>query len=247
MHAHDHERVERDALRPKSRPDVTETDALLLRAAVAGRTDVLNPSGLLRLQRVVGNGAVQRIAEAEENHVGAVLSRGGGSPLGGVVREDMESRFGTDFSDVRVHTGEDAHASAKAVNAHAYTVGSNIVFQRGAYEPESSAGRTMLAHELTHVVQQRSGPVDGTPTGNGIKVSDPGDRFEREAAANADRIVAMPVSSLTTTTSGTAAATPAVQRLEATVQREAEEEELQGSFESQPAVQREESEEEEPG
>ena len=245
MHAHDHDHVERETLRPRSRPDLTQTDALLLRAAVAGRTDVLNPSGLLRLQRVVGNGAVQRIAEAEENPVGTVLSRGGGSPLGGAVREDMESRFGTDFSDVRVHTGEDAHASAKAVNAHAYTVGSNIVFQRGAYEPESPAGRTMLAHELTHVVQQRSGPVDGTPTGNGIKVSDPGDRFEREAAANADRIVAMPARTLATATSGASVGPPAVQRLEATVQREAEEEEVQGSFESPPALQREESEEEE--
>jgi len=50
----------------------------------------------------------------------------------------------------------------------------------------------MLAHELTHVVQQRSGPVDGTPTSAGVKVSDPGDRFEREAAANAERIVSMP-------------------------------------------------------
>ena len=51
------------------------------------------------------------------------------------------------------------------MNAHAYTVGSNVVFQRDQYDPGSDAGRTMLAHELTHVVQQRSGPVDGTPTG----------------------------------------------------------------------------------
>ena len=77
----------------------------------------------------------------------------------------MESRLGHDFGDVRVHTDGGAHDSAKAVNAHAYTVGPNIVFQRDKYDSPSTDGRTMLAHELTHVVQQRSGPVDGTPTG----------------------------------------------------------------------------------
>jgi hypothetical protein len=64
----------------------------------------------------------------------------------------------------------------------------------------------MLAHELTHVVQQRSGPVDGTDAGGGVKVSDPSDRFEREAVANADRVMsAAPVAA-------PAAAGPAVQR-----------------------------------
>ena len=205
---------------------------------------MVGADGLLRLQRVVGNSAVQRLADTEGSPVGAVLSRSGGAPLGAPVREDMESRFGTDFSDVRVHTGSDAHTSAKSVNAHAYTVGSNIVFQRGAYEPESPAGRTMLAHELTHVVQQRSGPVDGTPTGTGIKVSDPGDRFEREASANADRIVAMPAPTATGVAAATAPA--AVQRLEV-IQREGEDDEVQGSFETSPAVQREEAEEDEAG
>ena len=90
--------------------------------------------------------------------------------------------MGHDFSDVRVHTGDTADASARSVSAHAYTVGSNIVFQRGAYDPGSSAGQTLLAHELTHVVQQRSGPVDGTPAAGGVSVSDPSDRFELEAA-----------------------------------------------------------------
>jgi hypothetical protein len=78
------------------------------------------------------------------------------------------------------------------VNAHAYTVGHNIVFQRDRYDPASDHGRTTLAHELTHVVQQRSGPVDGTDAGGGIKVSDPSDRFEREAVANAERVLSVP-------------------------------------------------------
>jgi hypothetical protein len=93
---------------------------------------------------------------------------------------------------VRVHDDSAAHDSAKAVNAHAYTVGSNVVFQRDKYDPGSDAGKTMLAHELTHVVQQRSGPVEGSSAPGGIKVSDPSDRFEREASANAERVMAGP-------------------------------------------------------
>ncbi len=91
---------------------------------------------------------------------------------------------------MRVHEGDAAAASAHAVQAKAYTVGNDIVFNRGAYDPDSAAGRHTLAHELTHVVQQRSGPVDGTPTGDGVSVSDPGDRFEQEAEARASEVTA---------------------------------------------------------
>lgn len=160
-------------------------DALLVRAAAAGRWDVLGSGGALRLQRMVGNAA---LAGQEESDVHGVVGSGG-QPLDAGVRGDMEARLGADFGDVRIHTDGAAHESAKGVNAHAYTVGSHIVFQRDAYDPGSHQGRTTLAHELTHVVQQRSGPVDGTDMGGGVRVSDPGDRFEREAAATAERVV----------------------------------------------------------
>jgi hypothetical protein len=240
MHVHDHVGPQSDSLRPKSRLDPERDDATVFRAAAAGRTDVLGADGMLRLQRAVGNEAVQRLAEDE--NPAAVVAKGGGTAFGGPVRDDMESRFGTDFSDVRIHTGSDAHASAKAVNAHAYTVGSDIVFQRGAYDPESVAGRTMLAHELTHVVQQRSGPVDGDATGHGFKVSDPGDRFEREAAANADRIVGMPSPHV----AGPDASGPVAGGGAAIQRAEEEEEPVQGCFEhgAAPAVQRQDEEEE---
>ena len=101
----------------------------------------------------------------------------------------MEARFGEDFSAVRIHDDERAHESALQVSAHAYTIGSNIVFQRGGYDPHSRAGRSTLAHELTHVVQQRAGPVDGTPGPGGMRISDPSDPFERAAAANAERVL----------------------------------------------------------
>ena len=80
--------------------------------------------------------------------------RGGGEPLPGSVRAFFEPRFGHDFSRVRVHTGGAAAGSALALNAIAYTVGTNVVFDAGRYAPETSDGRRLLAHELTHVVQQ---------------------------------------------------------------------------------------------
>ncbi|MEI2765955.1 MAG: DUF4157 domain-containing protein [Dermatophilaceae bacterium] len=257
MHIHDQSAAERDPLRPKSRLDEERPEAVDYQAAVAGRADVLGAEGMLRMQRVVGNDVVQRLATEQDTPVGSVLTQGG-SPLAEPVRADMEARFGTDFSDVRVHTGDDAHVSAKSVHAHAYTAGSNIVFQRGMFDPQSAGGRTMLAHELTHVVQQRSGPVDGTPTGQGYQVSDPGDRFEREASANADRIVGMPSPIGVAVGSAQRTSPGSVQRHEdaslqghvdsgAAVQREGEveEEAVQGSFEPGAAVQREGEEEDE--
>ena len=87
---------------------------------------------------------------------------------------------------MRVHTDGVADAAARSVGADAYTVGSDVVFAAGRYEPDTPVGQRMLAHELTHVVQQRSGPVDGTPTGDGIALSDPSDRFEQEAERTAE-------------------------------------------------------------
>ena len=69
----------------------------------------------------------------------------------------MEPRFGHDFSQVRVHTDEQAVESAQAVNALAYTVGRDVVFGMGQYAPETRDTRRLLAHELAHVIQQTSG------------------------------------------------------------------------------------------
>ena len=179
MHEHRYdERIE--TLRPAASRIDQAVSSHTGRAAAAGRTDALGAEEILGLQRSIGNAGVSSMLEEERSPVHDVISSGG-RPLEPEVRTDMESRMGHDFSDVRVHDDSAAAASASAVNAHAYTVGSNIVFQRDTYDPGSSEGRTTLAHELTHVVQQRSGPVDGTSAPGGIKVSDPSDRFEQEA------------------------------------------------------------------
>jgi len=84
-------------------------------------------------------------------------SLGSGEPLDHATRDFMESRFQHDFSGVRVHTGEGAAESARSIHAKAYTIDRNVVFDSGAYEPKSHEGKKLLAHELTHVVQQGGG------------------------------------------------------------------------------------------
>ncbi|HTZ40409.1 MAG TPA: DUF4157 domain-containing protein, partial [Syntrophales bacterium] len=85
-----------------------------------------------------------------------------GDPLEAPLRQDMERRFGHDFARVRVHSGDVAGQSARDVNARAYTVGKNIVFGAGQYAPGTHEGRRLIAHELTHVLQQSNGPVTVT-------------------------------------------------------------------------------------
>jgi hypothetical protein len=97
----------------------------------------------------------------------------------------MEPRFGHDFSRVRVHTDERAAESAHAVGANAYTAGNHLAFGAGKYAPGTQGGQSLMAHELTHVVQQESGPVAGTSVGDGLSISNPTDAFERQAKASA--------------------------------------------------------------
>jgi hypothetical protein len=239
MYAHEQNYDGDASLRPKSSRLEDSESALAMNAALSGRLDVAGSAGVIGLQRAAGNAGTAALMEDDRSSVHDVVGSGG-TPLEPGLRADMEGRFGHDFGDVRIHNDDAAHRSAKSVNAQAYTVGSDIVFQRDKYDPASDSGRHMLAHELTHVVQQRSGPVDGTDAGGGVKVSDPSDRFEREAVANADKVMSAPAPA-------PAVAGPAVQRVStegAVAQREEEasEEEEQTA---QTYVQRDEDEAEE--
>jgi len=98
-----------------------------------------------------GNGSMEASSEIESS---LRSSKGGGNPLSDGTRSSMESAFGTDFSNVRVHTGNQAVQMSRDLNAQAFTHGSDIYFNSGKYNPESSSGQRLLAHELTHVVQQ---------------------------------------------------------------------------------------------
>jgi hypothetical protein len=90
------------------------------------------------------------------SHAAHDLLRGTGQPLDLRTRTFMEARFGRDFGHVRVHTDTQANESARAVGALAFTLGRDLVFGAGQYAPETNAGKRLLAHELTHVVQQQS-------------------------------------------------------------------------------------------
>lgn len=195
MHTHDEpgaaDANARRANAPKTGP------SLDVARAVSDPTTA-SPGGLMELQRLAGNATVSRMMAGDQDEETAVspvldvVGKGGGSPLDGAVRGEMESRLGADFSDVRVHTDSKASASAQSVQAKAYTVGSDVVFGSGQYSPGSDDGKQTLAHELTHVVQQREGPVAGSEVGGGIRVSSPGDEFERAADATARDAVAGP-------------------------------------------------------
>lgn len=116
-------------------------------------------------------------------------------PLDARTRAVLEPRFDHDFSRVRVHTDAKAAESVRAVNALAYTVGRDVVFGAGQYAPDTTAGFRLMAHELSHVVQQ-SRALEGTnPQGN-LEIGRPGDVAEREADRAAEEVASESASSV---------------------------------------------------
>ena len=156
-------------------------------------------TGLTSLQRQVGNRAVQRLlaqrsgdgpAELDDETASKINSaRGGGQPLDSTVQAQMGTATGHDFSDVRVHTGPESHTLNQQLGAKAFTTGRDIFFRSGAYSPGSSGGQELLAHELTHVVQQGTGRVGG---GSRMTVNAPGDTYEQEADSVAKTVTSSP-------------------------------------------------------
>ncbi len=176
----------------------------------------------LLAQRSSGGGAFD-LDDATASRINS--ARGGGQALDSAIQTKMGESMGADFSGVRVHTGGESHQLNEQLNAKAFTTGSDIFFREGAYSPQSSGGQELLAHELTHVVQQSTGAVSGGggSVGSGMTVNAPGDRFEQEADSVAKSVTS------------SAAAAPSVQKAEMP-----EEEEVQAK-----RLQRQEMEEEE--
>jgi uncharacterized protein DUF4157 len=158
----------------------------------------------------VGSNTAQRIQSA----------RGGGSALDSSTRHSMESGFGTSFEDVRIHHDSESDTLTRRLTSHAFTTGSDI-FLRGDASPSDNR---LLAHELTHVVQQRS--MSG---GGGMSVGAAGDPHEHQADATADAVLSQ--------AAAPAQAAPAAQR-------EASQEEDEAQASHDPSLQREASQEE---
>jgi hypothetical protein len=125
---------------------------------------------LLTLQRTHGNRFVSRRIQEEGLESGAShvtqevehtieRTRGGGQPLDKVFKKNAGAALGADFSGVRVHTGAEADGLNRSLQARAFTTGKDIYFRHGEYNPGNPSGRELLAHELTHVVQQGASPI----------------------------------------------------------------------------------------
>ncbi len=149
---------------------------------------------LLHLQRTLGNAAVARMVEGAQDE--PVVQRrsaahdvlnSAGSPLDAPVLDEMNHRLGADFSDVQVHTDSIAQRSTEEMGARAWTSGNHVVLG------PQGRDRHTLAHELTHVLQQKAGPVAGTDTGDGLAVSHPSDPYERAAEENARKAMSAPL------------------------------------------------------
>lgn len=145
---------------------------------------------LLQMQRTQGNQAVQRLVghvqrvpyenggELDEDLSQQINSkRGSGQSLDNQVADSMSQQMGFDFSGVNVHTDTTADRLSRSIGARAFTTGSDIFFKSGEYNPGSSDGQGLLAHELTHVVQQGGQP----PSGGNLTVGPASDSYESEA------------------------------------------------------------------
>lgn len=148
-----------------------------------------------RLQQTAGNSAVsQAVAPAAQGaarRVAEGLVPGLGRPLEPRVRRDMEAHLGRDLRGVRIHTGSAAARVARGIGARAYAAGNDIVFAEGAYAPDTPTGRETLAHELTHVVQQR-GEARAAPSGRGARAAEDDARRSGRAAAGGEPAPARP-------------------------------------------------------
>src|SRR5262245_39859005 len=138
---------------------------------------------------------VQRQATEEADQsslpssVEEVMRSGNGEPLPKNTQEYMETALGADLGGVRIHTGPQAARASQDINAAAFTHGQNIYFGAGRYQPDTTDGKRLLAHELTHTIQQRNGAV--ATAREGFSVSEPDDPYEQEADRVADQVMAM--------------------------------------------------------
>ncbi|HLG14202.1 MAG TPA: DUF4157 domain-containing protein [Blastocatellia bacterium] len=169
------------------------TGLLLRKCACGGSPGVAGECGECGKQRLSLQRSTRDPKLDTRNSGGAPPSvhevlRSPGRPLDAATRALFEPRFGHDFTSVRVHNDAQAAKSARAVNALAYTVGRDIVFGDGRYAPDTSAGQRLMAHELTHTIQQSRNPML-MPTN--LRIGEANDLHEQEADRVADQVSAV--------------------------------------------------------
>lgn len=147
---------------PDSSPQAAHTGALLQRKCAACQEEEkklqmkpLSESITPLIQRSSESTGGSHAPDHIESRINA--SKGSGSLMENGTKNFMEQRFGADFSSVRIHTGSEAVHMSRDLNAQAFAVGNDIYFNEGKYNPETSSGKHLLAHELTHTIQQSGG------------------------------------------------------------------------------------------
>jgi hypothetical protein len=181
---------------------VPYSGALLGDSKLDGRPNTPVRSAVMgSAQKTHGNRSVQRFLQAQRVAAPAMMETeddmiarrieskaGGGGGLDDSTLGKLQGSLGADFSKVRVHTDREADELSRSMQAVAFTSGNDIFFRQGAYNPSSSEGMKLLAHEATHTVQQSAGPVEGTPSAGGVSISDPSDKFEQAAEQAAEAV-----------------------------------------------------------
>jgi hypothetical protein len=186
-------------VQPKPSQETAEPqkeDSHVTKAEVQGKLDA---STIKRMQKTLGNAAVQRfLAQRQESGPTDIddqtssaiqAKKGSGQKLDSSIAEKAGGVMGQDFSDVNVHTDKESDSLNRQLGAKAFTTGNDIFFQSGAYDPGSSAGQELISHELTHVVQQGG---SGAPVQGKMTVNDPNDAYESEADSVADMVMNAP-------------------------------------------------------
>lgn len=201
----------------------------------------LDSAAIQQMQKTVGNTAVQRFlaqrdgngpTEIDDETASAINQvRGSGQTLDEGMAHKAGQTMGQDFNDVKIHTDSNADQLSRQLGAKAFTTGSDIFFREGAYNPASNDGQQLIAHELTHVVQQGA----SAPAIQGkMSVNDPNDQYEAEADKVADTVMSQPES----------LQREDVAEEEAVQMQEEEEEEVQMQEEEEEVQMQEEEEEE---
>jgi hypothetical protein len=166
---------EEDELQMKRLQRVEEEDELQMKRIQRAAPEEEDELQMKRIQRVgeeeeellQAKSTADSVPEVTDDLEGKIEgSRGSGQPLSESARSFLEPRFGQDFSGVNIHTGAEADSLNRSIEARAFTTGSDIYFRNGEYNPDSSGGRELLAHELTHVVQQGSSQPQRKPDEN---------------------------------------------------------------------------------
>ena len=185
-----HGEQQREPLPQVEQSTATSVTSAALPQIAAPTLGAVTPARVLRAAAAVGTDPLGG-TQADRSIVETLARRrGAGRALPSAVSAELGGAYGADLSQVRVHADSEADTISRSVQATAFTHGNDVYFRAGAYRPDSSSGKRLLAHELAHVVQQQSGRDQGGGGAGGVTIGRADDPVEREADRMADGALA---------------------------------------------------------